>query len=380
MALVLTEEQTLLRDTAAQFFAERMPVANLRKLRDEKDPKGYDPALWREMADLGFAGILVSEKYGGTSFGPLGLGLVLEQAGKTLAASPLVPTVLTCGPAIQLAGTAAQRQDFLPAIAAGDCLMALALEEGPHHSPTHITTRAVADGDGFVIAGTKTFVLDGHIADHIIVAARTSGEDNDRNGITLFIIDPAKAEGLTVTRTEMVDSRNAANIVIQGTRGGKNSILGSVDGGWDVLDQILDIARIGLAAEMLGLVQECFDRTVDYLKERKQFDAPIGSFQALKHRAAEMFCEIEVARSVVLDALTALEEKRNDVPQMASLAKEKLSELSRTVTNEALQMHGGIGMTDEVDIGLFMKRARITAATFGDGKFHRNRYASLEGF
>lgn len=380
MALILSEEQMLLKDTAAQFFAERMPVANLRKLRDEHSPSGFDHELWKEMADLGFAGILIPEKYGGTSFGPLGLGVVLEQAGRTLAATPLVSTVLVCGSAIQLAGTAAQRQEFLPAIAAGDCVMALALEEGPHHNPSRIATRAVPDGDGFVITGDKTFVLDGHVADHLIVAARTAGEEDSRNGITLFVLDPEKTEGMRITRTHMADNRNAANIAIQGAIAPAASILGSVDGGTDVLDQVLDIGRIGLAAEMLGLTQEVFDRTTAYLKERTQFGAPIGSFQALKHRAAEMFSEIEICRSVVLDGLSALEERRNDVPQAASLAKAKLSDTARLVTNEGLQMHGGIGMTDEVDIGLFMKRARVAAATFGDANFHRDRYAALEGF
>ncbi|MBI1261066.1 MAG: acyl-CoA dehydrogenase [Rhizobiales bacterium] len=379
MALVLNEEQQLLRDTAMQFFQERAPIAQLRKLRDSKDATGFDRALWREMANLGFAGILISEKYGGTDFGPIGLGVVLEQAGRTLAASPLVSTVLLGGSAIQLAGNATQRQEYLPAIAAGECLLALALEEGPHHNPTHITTKAEAEGSNFRISGEKVFVLDGHVADYLIVAARTSGKENDRNGITLFLLD-AKTKGITITRSHMVDSRNAASITFDNVEAGNAQVLGSVDGGSDVLDQVLDIGRIGLAAEMLGLVQEAFDKTVEYLKERKQFGVPIGSFQALKHRAAVMFAEIEICRSVVLDALTALEERRNDVPLMASLAKARLAETARLVTNECLQMHGGMGMTDQFDIGLFMKRARVAAVTLGSADYHRDRYASLDGF
>ncbi|MDO9128163.1 MAG: acyl-CoA dehydrogenase family protein, partial [Parvibaculum sp.] len=207
MALVLTEEQQLLRDTATQFFQERLPIANLRKLRDTQDETGFDHAAWKEMSDLGFAGIMISEKYGGTDFGPVGLGLVLEQAGRTLAATPLVSTVLLCGSAVQLAGNATQRQDILSAIAAGDRVMALALEEGPHHNPTRIATKAVAEGSSYRITGAKTFVLDGHVADQLVVVARTSGGDNDRSGITLFLVDP-KSEGVKVTRTRMVDSRN----------------------------------------------------------------------------------------------------------------------------------------------------------------------------
>lgn len=379
MALALTEEQQLLRDTATQFFQERVPIANLRKLRDTKDPLGFDRAVWKEMADLGFAGILISEKYGGTDFGPIGLGLVLEQAGRTLAASPLVSTVLLSGSAVQLAGNATQRQDILSGIAAGELIMALAFEERPHHNPVHISTKAVSEGSGFRISGKKTFVLDGHVADRLIVAARTAGADTDKAGVTLFLVDP-KSPGVKVTRTLMVDSRNAANIEFNNVAVPAESVLGSIDGGNDVLTQTLDIARIGLSAEMLGLVQAVFDQTLAYLKERKQFGVTIGSFQALKHRAAIMFSEIELCRSVVLDALSALEARRNDVPQAASLAKARLSETARLLTNEGLQMHGGMGMTDQFDIGLFMKRARVAAATFGDANFHRDRYAALEGF
>ncbi|HEX7777013.1 MAG TPA: acyl-CoA dehydrogenase family protein [Parvibaculum sp.] len=379
MAMVLTEEQQLLRDTATQFFQERVSIANLRRLRDTKDPTGFDRGVWKDMADLGFAGILISEKYGGTDFGPVGLGLVLEQAGRALAASPLVSTVLLCGSAVQLAGSATQRQEILSAIAAGEIVMALALEEGAHHNPAQIATHARPHGSGYRITGRKTFVLDGHVADKLIVAARTSGADGDKSGITLFLVDP-KAKGVTIARTLMVDSRNAANISFDNVDVSSDSVLGSVDGGNDVLEQVLDIARIGLSAEMLGLVSEVFETTVTYLKERKQFGVPIGSFQALKHRAAVMFSEIELCRSVVLDALSALEARRNDVPRAASLAKARLSDTARLVTNEGLQMHGGMGMTDQFDIGLYMKRARVAAMTFGDGNFHRDRYAVLEGF
>ena len=379
MALVLSEEQQLLRDTATQFFQDRAPIANLRKLRDTKSADGFDRAVWKEMADLGFAGILTSEKYGGTDFGPVGLGLVLEQSGRTLAASPLISTVLVCGSAVQLAGSATQRQDLLSAIAAGEIIMALALEEGAHHNPTHIATKATSEGNAFRLSGSKTFVLDGHVADKLIVAARTSGDVNAKTGITLFIVD-AKAKGVTITRTLMVDNRNAANVTFDNVAISADAVLGSVDGGSDVIEQVLDIARIGLAAEMLGSIQEVFDTTVEYLKERKQFGVPIGSFQALKHRISDLFAEIELCRSVVLDALSALEARRNDVPLIASLAKARLSDTARRMTNEGLQMRGGMGMTDQFDIGLFMKRARVAAATFGDANFHRDRYATLEGF
>ena len=262
MALVLTEEQQLLRDTATQFFQERVPISNLRNLRDTKDPSGFDLSVWKEMADLGFAGILTPEKYGGTDFGPVGLGLVLEQSGRTLAASPLISTVLLCGSIVQLAGSAPQRQEILPTIAAGETIMALALEEGPHHNPTHIATTAKAGGAGFRLSGKKTFVLDGHVANKLIVAARTSGNTDDKSGITLFIVDPT-ADGVSITRTLMVDSRNAANISFDNVTVTEDAVLGSVDGGNDVLEQVLDIARIGISAEMLGAIQEVFDTAVE---------------------------------------------------------------------------------------------------------------------
>jgi alkylation response protein AidB-like acyl-CoA dehydrogenase len=280
---------------------------------------------------------------------------------------------------VQLAGNATQRQEILSAIAAGERIMALALEEGPHHNPTRITTRAEAQGSSYRLNGSKTFVLDGHVADQLIVVARTSGADTDRSGVTLFLVDP-KAEGVKITRTLMVDSRNAANIEFNNVTVSASAVLGSVDGGNDVLEQVLDIGRIGLAAEMLGLVQQTFDTTLAYLKERKQFGKVIGSFQALQHRMANLFAEIELCRSVVLDGLSALEQRRNDVPQIASIAKARLSDIATIVTNEGLQMHGGMGMTDQFDVGLFMKRARVAAATFGDGNFHRERYATLEGY
>jgi len=379
MALVLTEEQTLLKDTAAQFFQEKVPVANFRKLRDEKSEKGYDPAVWKEAANLGFAGIMVPEQYGGTEFGPVGLGLVLEQAGRTLAATPLMSTAVVACAALQQGGTSAQRQKYLPLIASGEIIMTLAVEEGAHHAPTRIAAKAEAAGDNFKLTGKKVFVLDGHIADVLIVAARTSGGERDANGITLFLVEK-DAPGLKVTRTIMTDHRNAAIVELDGVSVPATNVLGSVDGGWDVLEPALDVGRIGIAAETLGLVQEAFDITVQYLKDRKQFGKVIGSFQALQHRAAELFCEVELCRSVVLEALSALEERRNDVPKLASLAKARLAEASRLITNEGLQMHGGVGMTDEFDVGLFMKRARVAAVTFGDANYHRNRYAELDGY
>jgi alkylation response protein AidB-like acyl-CoA dehydrogenase len=379
MALTLDSETALLREQAFEFFRERAPVAALRKLRDDKDPVGFSPPLWREMAALGWAGFLVPEEHGGSAFGLLGLGQVMEAAGRTLAATPLLSTALIGASALTFAGNAAQQAEHLPALADGRRITALALEEGAHHAPFHVAATARRGGNGFRLDGAKRFVLDGHVADLLIVAARTAGGAHERRGITLLLV-PGDAKGVSRVRTFMVDSRNAANIRFDGVELGADAVLGRIDEGADVLDAVLDRARAGLAAEMLGSASEAFERTVQYLKDRKQFGVPIGSFQALKHRAAQMFCEIELLRSAVIAALAAIDAKANDAAQLASLAKAKAGDAFFLVSNEGVQMHGGIGMTDEHEIGFFLKRARVAQATFGDSAFHRDRYAALTGY
>jgi alkylation response protein AidB-like acyl-CoA dehydrogenase len=381
MPMILNEEQNMLKDSARDFCSSNTPIAQLRKLRDSDDPDAFDRATWKSMVELGWAGIPWPEEFGGLAFGYKGLGVVTEEAGRTLTASPLFASVWVGGTAINIGGNDSQKSELLPAIAGGELLIALALEESHRHSPYGIATTAKSAASGFVLNGSKTFVLDGNSADKLIVAARTSGQAGSRAGITLFLVDRG-ANGVTVKRTKMTDSRNAANIDFEDVAVASEAVLGRVDGGADVLDATLDIARIGLAAEMLGSLQECFDRTIAYLKEREQFGVPIGSFQALKHRAADMFCEVELSKSCVLEALTALDENRDskEVAKLASLAKAKVGETFNRVSREGIQMHGGIGMTDEFDIGFFLKRAAVAEQTFGDVNFHRNRYGDLEGY
>ena len=379
MALVLTEEQTMLRDMAKDFFTEQVPATNFRKLRDDEDENGYDQAVWQQIVELGFAGILIPEEHGGTGFGPMGLGIVMKEAGRTLAATPLYATAVLGAGLVLKAGSEAQKSDLLPKIAAGDMLTALALEETAHHNPTQVATTAAKEADGYVLSGQKTFVLDGHIADTLIVVARTQGQAGDTQGLSMFLVD-AKADGVTVQRTQMVDTRNAANVELDNVKLGADALLGGEGGAYADLEDVLDLGRICISAEMLGGVEAVFDSTLEYLKERKQFGKIIGTFQALQHRAAEMFCEIEICQSVLLDALSALDERRNDIPQLASLAKARLGEASRTITNEGVQMFGGIGMTDAVDVGLYLKRARVQAQIFGNTSYHRDRYANIGGY
>ena len=379
MPLVLTEEQEMIQETAREFVRERSPVAALRELRNTKDATGFSRSLWKEMAELGWAGIVVPEELGGAGLGYAELGVVLEETGRILMAHPLVSTVLLGGSAILLGGNETQKKDVLPSVCEGDRILALAYQEAGRYDPYRVSTRAEPGGQGYRITGEKTFVLDGHVADQLVVLARTSGEVRDRDGLTLFLVD-AGTPGLTVTRTFMVDSRNAAKVRLDGVEVDRSRVVGAVDGGAEVIDPVLDRATVGLSAEMLGSFREAFDRTLQYLKERKQFDVPIGSFQALKHRAAFMFCEIELARSVVMEALRAIDANRPDVPLLASLAKARCSDAFVHVGNEGVQIFAGIGMTDEEEIGFFLKRARVAEQTAGDSAYHRDRFARLRGY
>lgn len=379
MALVFNEEQRLLKETAKKFVEDNSPVEALRKLRDSKDSTGYDTNVWNQMVEQGWAAIAIPEAYDGLEFGFMGLGAVIEETGRTLAASPLISTVVLGASAIMLGGNEEQKQTILPNIAAGALTLALAVDEGNHHNPARINMQAEKTANGYKLNGEKRFVLDGHSADKLIVAARTAGKIGETDGISLFLID-ADTAGVTRNRTIMADSRNAADISFDNVEVAADALIGEADKGWAVLDKTLDRGRICLAAEMFGAAEECFYRTVEYLKEREQFDVKIGTFQALQHRAAELYVQLELCKSVILDALTAIDDDNMGLSQMASLAKAKLSDVFTDVANEAVQMHGGIGVTDEFEIGFFLKRARVASQTFGNAGFHRDRYATLCGY
>lgn len=377
--LVLTEEQEHLQRTALDLVHERAPIAELRRLRDSRDPIGFSRELWQAMAELGFAGILIPEEHGGAGLGHAELGVVLEACGRTLAATPLLSTALLGVECIRGGGDESLQRERLPSLARGEHIVALALDEGPHFAPYRVGTRATADGSGFLLTGAKRHVLDGHVADEIVVVARTSGAPGEREGLGVFRV-PRGAEGLSVTRVYNVDSRNASCIALDRVRVERSALLGEIDRGADLIDPVLDRAATGLAAEMLGSATEVFERTIAHLLGRRQFGVPIGSFQALQHRAAWMHVELELTRSAVLDALRAIDAGNADVPRLACVAKARANETFDQVAREAIQMHGGIGMTDEADVGLFLKRARVTQVTFGDANHHRDRFAALCGF
>lgn len=379
MALVLNEEQLMLKESAAGFLTEKATVAHLRALRDSADERGCSDDVWQEMVQMGWAGIAIAEDFGGLGYGYTGLGLVLEQVGRNLSASPLQSTVLVSATLIAELGSGSQKEQWLSPIAAGEKRVSLALQEGRHHAPEQTAARAVADGEDYLLSGAKVLVLDASLADAYIVVARTAGEAGDNQGLTAFLV-AANSAGIALSRSSMVDSRNVGTLTLQDVRVPAAQVLGEVGGAWQGLSRTLDIANVGLASELLGLSTEAFERTVAYLKERKQFGRVIGSFQGLQHRSAELFAELELARSIVLQALQAIDSGDEQLPLLASAAKAKLCEVAQRATNEAIQMHGGIGMTDEHEIGFFIKRARVVQHTFGDYNYHLDRFAQLGGF
>jgi acyl-CoA dehydrogenase len=379
VALVLNDEQTMLRDNARGFLAKNAPIAHLRVLRDNRDADGFSRALWKNFVEMGWAGILVPQDYGGLGLGHVEAGVVAEELGRTLTPSPFLSTAVLAATAIARAGNDKQKENYLPKIVAGELIATLAVDEAPKHHPEKIAMPAARAANGFKLNGAKTFVIDGHVANLLIVAARTAGNSGDTSGITLFLVD-ANAPGVRAERTATVDSHNAARITFEDVNVSADNVLGKPDAGFDVLEGVLNVGRAVVAAEMVGASEEAFGRTVAYLKERKQFGKAIGEFQALQHRAAHLYCELEVTRAAVLKALQTLDDSYDRAGAIVSVAKARAGLSATLAVQEAVQMHGGIGMTDEFDIGLFMKRVRVCQELFGDSNFHADRLARLNRY
>lgn len=380
MELVLTEDQELLAKTATDFVRQHAPMSRTRAQRDSGDPTGFSRALWRQMAELGWTGILIPEEYGGANMGLADLVVVLEALGRTVAPEPFLSTVLLAGQLLTRAGSAQQKQAWLPGIAAGEQILTVAYQETrSRYDLNRVTTKAERQGESWVITGEKIQVLDGATADALIVSARTAGAATDENGVTLFLI-PRDTPGVTTTLQHRVDNRAAAIISVNSVKIGQDSVIGSVGEGLQILSDTVDRATIGLCAEMLGGMTQIFADTIAYLKTRQQFGVLIGTFQALQHRAARLFMEIELARSSVMAAARAVDENSADCTQLVSLAKVRCSDAYVLAANEGVQMHGGIGMTDEHDAGFYLKRARAAEMTFGDAAWHRDRWARLHGY
>ncbi|MFJ6025758.1 acyl-CoA dehydrogenase family protein [Brevundimonas sp. NPDC092305] len=372
MPLILTEEQTMLKEAADGFLNENAPIAHLRKLRDDRDPDGVSRDLWRAFGEMGFAGVVIPEEHGGSGLGAVEAGVVAEALGRTLTPSPFLGSGVLSATALK-GGSAEQQATWLPRIAAGEAIVSLAVDEGAKHAPARIATTAERSGNGFRLNGAKGFVLDGHVADALIVAARTEG------GMTLFLVDP-KTTGVEIERTVMVDAHNAARVTLTDVEVDADAVLGPVDGGDALLESALNLGRACAAATLNGAGDQAFQITLDYLRTRKQFGKLIGEFQSLQHRAAHLFSEIEIARAATMGALNAIDAGREDAALAVSVTKAKAGRVAELAVQEAVQMHGGVGMTDEFDVGLFMKRVRVLNELLGDAGFHQERMARSQGF
>jgi alkylation response protein AidB-like acyl-CoA dehydrogenase len=379
MPLVLTEEQSMLRDSARGLISDKAPVSHLRHLRDSRDATGFSRDLWKTFAEMGFAGLLVPEEFGGSGLGCVEAGVVMEEIGRSLMPSPFLSTAVLAVSALSRGGSAAQKAEHLPKISAGSLLAALAIDEGTKHRPLQTSLQAVRSGNGFRLNGAKSFVVDGHVADLLIVAARTAGSAGERAGLTLFLVDP-RAKGIAIERTMMVDSHNAARIDFDNAEVNADGVLGEVDQGFSLLEAVLNTGRGAVASEMVGLSDEVFGRTVAYLKERKQFGRPIGEFQALQHRAAQLYIEIEITRAAVLKGLQALDGDAPNAAAAVAVAKARAGATATRAVQEGVQMHGGMGMTDQFDIGFFMKRARVCEELFGDANYHADQLARMRSY
>ena len=379
MALVLTEEQSMLRDSARGLISDKAPVAHLRQLRDSKDATGFSRELWKTFAEMGFSGLLVPEEFGGSGLGCVEAGVVMEEIGRTLMPSPFLSSAVLAVSALSRGGSAAQKAEHLPRIADGTLLAALAVDEGTKHRPLMTKMQAVRSGNGFRLNGDKAFVVDGHTAGLLIVAARTAGSAGEREGLTLFLVDPG-TKGIETERTAMLDSHNAARIKFDNVEVDADGVLGEVDQGGALLEGVLNIGRGAIASEMVGVAEEVFGRTVSYLKERKQFGKAIGEFQALQHRAAQLYIDIEITRAAVLKALQALDTDIGKAAAAVAVAKARAGTTATLAVQEGVQMHGGMGMTDQFDIGFFMKRARVCQELFGDSNFHADALARMKSY
>lgn len=379
MALILSEEQTFLKESARDFFKSMAPISRLRELRDNGDPRGYSAQAWKQMTGMGWAGLLIPEAFGGMSFDYQGMGQIFEESGRTLSASPLLSTAVISAYMLTHLGNDSQKQEYLTKIANGEIIVSPAIEESIQFDLKEVKCNGIKKGSGISISGSKICVLDGQAADYLLVSFRMAGSDTGSASIQLAII-PSDATGLHIASITLMDSRKYANVSLNNVKIDQSQLLTSQEGTYKTIAKSIDIANTLLSAELLGISMEAFERTLSYLKERKQFDTIIGTFQALQHRAANMFCEIEICKSLVIKALQGIDEDSMMLPGLASMAKAKCSRTAQNITNEAVQMHGGIGMTDDEEIGFFLKRSRVAMQQYGNYNYHLDRFAKLSGY
>lgn len=373
MSWILNDERRMLRDSVRDFMASQAPAGHLRRLRDTDDPLGYEPSLWQAFAKQGYSATLVPEDHDGVGLGVMEAGLIAEQLGHTLAPTPFFSTAVLAAWLLREAGTPEQQASWLPRIAAADTVLALAVDEHAVHRPKRLSTTARRCDGGWRVKGRKQAVVDGHVADALLVAARCE------DGIAWLLV-PRDSVGVNVERTVMVDSHNASRVEFADVLLGEDALVGTVAGGAALLDRVLDVGRVVLAAELLGVADEVFTRTVTYLKQRRQFGRFIGEFQALQHRAAELWCDLELTRAIVRQALAEVDAGAAESALRVAQAKARASLTAERAVAEGVQMHGGIGVTDELDIGLFLKRARVLQAHLGDAHTQLDRIATINGY
>ena len=378
MSFLLNEEQRQFSDSAQEFLRAKSPLSLQRQLRDTQSEIGFEPSLWQEVIEMGWTAAVFPESEGGLAVGYKGMGAVFEAIGRNVAALPLVSSIVLSGEIILHAGNSSQKKIWLPSLISGQQRLALAIDEHGRHDPSKIQTTAIKTAEGWLLNGEKSFVIDGLGASCFVVVAKVVAADH-ATSLGLFLVGKALT-GVEIRPTRLADSRNYAQLNLSNVLVTEDMCLGVGSMAETALSQALDIARACLAAEGLGLLKEAFDRTNAYLKERVQFDVPIGSFQALQHRMARLYTDLQMLESCVRSALSAIDYGHEDLPLLASLAKARTSDLCEKLMNEAIQLHGGIGVTDEFDLGLIVKRARVLQQSLGDGLFHRNRYACLKGF
>lgn len=374
MALIINEEQQMLKTSTKEFLDLKSPLSSLRDLRDNSY-KTYDKELWMEMVEMGWTALTIPEKYNGLNFGYVGLGQLLEEMGRKLTLSPIVSTVLLSSTLISLSKNEILKAKLFQEIMNGSKLVSVAHEEGVHHNPNMLNSLLSKKGEGYVLNGNKNFVIDGSVSDYLIVSSKDESGSN-----TMLVLVDSKSDGISYNNKVHMDSRTYSDISFNNVKVEESSLLSQGNDGNSILEKTFDIARVGLAAEMLGSIQEAFEMTMNYLKEREQFGVKIGSFQALQHRSAIMFGEIELCKSIVLKSLQAIDSDDSNLPKLASLAKAKLGMTFKLVSNEAVQMHGGIGVTDDADIGFFLKRARVIQRTLGDSNYHLDRLAKMNNY
>lgn len=378
MPLFHTEQQAMLADTVRPFLDERAPIRHMRALRDAEDRIGFSPELWKNFGELGLNGVLMDESEGGLGLGHVESGIILEEIGRNLTPSPFLASAVGAVTALK-SGSVSQRETWLPRILEGSAVGTLAVDETSRHRPERISLRAERTGRDFGLVGEKRFVTHGHVADFLIVAARTAGSDDEERGVTLFLVQ-REAANLTAETDRLTDASLATRLKFEGVKVAADAVIGEMDQGSDVLKKTLRALRVGTSAEMVGLASGALSMTVGYLKQRKQFDRLIGSFQALQHRAAHLYTEIEVSRAAVLKAQQLLDSDDDTAEQAVMVAKAMACMASALAVQESIQMHGGIGMTDEYDVGFYMKRQRVLAEAFGDADYQGDRLARLAGY